>query len=109
MNNRIQEIIQMRKEEPDDPFLLYALALEYHKIENSVRTEETFDQLLKNFPGYLPAYYQAASFYWEIQKFKKARSAFLKGIELAEKMADIKTKEELSNSFQNFLIDLDDL
>jgi tetratricopeptide (TPR) repeat protein len=108
MNNRITEIIQMLKEDPEDPFLMYALALEYHKIKNDLKTEETFDRLLNDFPGYLPTYYQAAHFYWGIGQTEKARSTFLKGISLAENADDLKTKEELRNSYQNFLIDLDE-
>ena len=107
MNNRIKEIIQMLKYEPNDPFLLYALALEYHKIEDDNKTEETFDQLLNNFPDYLPTYYQAAHFYWGKGLIKKAKSAFIKGISLAKQSDEIKTVQELLNSYQNFLMDID--
>ena len=37
MPNRIAELLQLQKEDPSDPFFVYALALEYEKenmIEN---------------------------------------------------------------------------
>jgi tetratricopeptide (TPR) repeat protein len=109
MNNRLEEIIRMVKEDPNDPFLLYALALEYHKIENDKKTEEIYNQLLKKFPEYLPTYYQAAHFFWRKGQVEKARSVFLRGIELAKQIPDNKTLIELSNSYQNFLIEMEEL
>jgi tetratricopeptide (TPR) repeat protein len=108
MNNRIEEIIQMIQNDSSDPFLWYALALEYDKIGNKKEVEDSFDRLLTHFPDYLPTYYQAAHFFWEKGNIEKAKAAFLKGIELAEKAQDIKTAQELRNGYQNFLIDIDD-
>ncbi|MBR9998932.1 MAG: hypothetical protein KFF73_08175 [Cyclobacteriaceae bacterium] len=95
--------------DPDDPFLWYILALEYAKSGNTIRTDEVFDKLLNRFPEYLPTYYQAANFFRENGAIEKARSAFIEGIRLAEITGETKTEQELRNSYQNFLIDIDEL
>ena len=109
MNNRIEEILQMRDQDPDDPFLWYALALEYVKSGDPIVAEKAFDAVLERFPEYLPAYYQAAVYFWDQGSFEKARHAFVQGIRLAEVSDDLKTLQELRNSYQNFLIDLDEI
>ncbi len=108
MNNRIREIIQMIQDDSRDPFLWYVLALEYNKLDDMEETYETFRKLLIQFPDYLPSYYQAAHFFWEIGFIEEAKSTFLKGIELSEKNQDAKTGQELKNAYQNFLIDVDE-
>jgi tetratricopeptide (TPR) repeat protein len=109
MNNRIEELLQMRDQDPDDPFLWYVLALEYVKSGDPIVAEKAFDAVLERFPDYLPAYYQAAVFFWDQGSFEKARYAFGQGIILAEASGDMKTLQELRNSYQNFQIDLDEI
>ncbi len=108
MNNRIREIKNLIQEDPMDPFLYYALALEYLKNNQDNLANELFDELLTKFPDYLPAYYHAAHFYWKQQDLEKARSVFVKGLELAEEQGDIKTLNELQSSHTNLLIELED-
>jgi Tfp pilus assembly protein PilF len=108
MNNRIEEILQLQQQEPDDPFLWYALALEYVKNGEQAKAGEVFDTMLKRFPDYLPLYYQAAHFYWEEGSFDKAGYVFKIGINLAGTKGDTKTLQELTNSYQNFLLDTDE-
>lgn len=109
MNNRIREIIEMRNQEPEDPFLWYLLGLEYVKQGDYIKAEETFDFLLRRFPDYLPSYYQAAHFYWEQGEFEKAKTTFVSGLHLAESLEEIKTLQELRNSYQNFQIDIGEM
>lgn len=104
--DRIQVLIQFTKEEPDNPFNWYALALEYY---NSKPTETViiFDQLLAENPDYLPTYYTAAVFFEEIGELEKAKTIFEKGIQLAQKNNQSKTLGELKNKYQNFLFEHD--
>jgi tetratricopeptide (TPR) repeat protein len=108
MNNRIKEIIQMIQNESGDPFLLYVLALEYGKLDEKDEAGKNYRRLLIQFPEYLPAYYQAGHFFWQTGSVTEAKTTFLKGIELAIKIHDKKTEQELKNAYQNFLIDVDE-
>lgn len=92
---------------PEDPFNYYALALEYAGSDSG-EAEKLFEKLVNHFPDYLPAYYQAANFYFEKDKHEKADVLFLRGISLAEKQGNEKTLRELKGSYSIFKAETDD-
>jgi len=108
MNDRINDLKNLLKNDPDDPFLHYALGLEYNKLGLLNRAIYEFELLLKKFPDYLPVYYQAAHLYMEMGDLYKAKDTFKNGMLLAKSVSELKTFQELSNAYNNFLIDLDD-
>ena len=103
---RITQLEKMYKENPQDSFLVYALALEY-KNQDKKKAEILFDTLLSTFPEYLPTYYHAAGFYNEQGDVQKAKNCYEKGILLAKKQEENHALKELKNAFQNFIIELD--
>ncbi|MDA0193983.1 MAG: tetratricopeptide repeat protein [Bacteroidetes bacterium] len=104
MRNRIDQLNEFIKEEPENPFLIYALALEYLKTEPT-QAKIYFDQLLKYHPSYLPTYYHAAQFYLEIDQRSRARQIYEVGIALTRKTEDHHALKELQNAYTNFLLD----
>lgn len=103
---RLQLLIQFTKEEPENPFNWYALALEYMNSDPG-ETDAIFNQLLKSHPDYLPTYYTSAQFFAEQNQLEKAKEIFEKGIELAGKLKEEKAFKELKNAYQNFLFEND--
>ncbi len=103
--NRLDYLLQLHKEQPDDPFLLYGIALEYKKTDSSA-AGIYFDQLLRLFPDYLATYYQAAEYFAERGYYEKALNIYEHGISLATSLNEIKTLAELKNAKQNLEIDL---
>jgi len=93
-------------EEPDNPFNFYALALEYREIDK-MAARQFFDRVSADFPTYLPAYFPAAHFFFELNELEKAKQLFETGIALAINLQDEKAKKELTNAFQNFLFETD--
>lgn len=97
----LDKLLDFYREDPNDPFNLYALALEYQKHD----TREAglwFEKLLTDFPAYLPAYYQAAQFFNNCQLYEKARDTYRKGIRLAEEQHNNKTLQELQRAYHTF-------
>jgi tetratricopeptide (TPR) repeat protein len=107
MNDRIHDLKYLIEEDPGDPFLFYALGLEYIKIGKSDDAFKQFSFILNKFPGYLPVYYQAAHLMIERGDFENAELIFKAGITLAEKIKDQKTLQELKTAFNNFLFERD--
>jgi tetratricopeptide (TPR) repeat protein len=103
--NRLAYLLELQKEQPDDPFILYGIALEHQK-NNDPETVHCFDQLLKQFPAYLPSYYQAAACFSEAGESEKALLIYSKGIKLAQDLNELKTLAELKNAKQNLEMDL---
>lgn len=96
-NARLQELFNFLREDPDDPFLIYAIAIEYDKL-NADKAMEYYDKLLKIHPNYLPGYYHAAKLYEKMGNNIKASELYKKGIELSVEQKNMKTYRELINA-----------
>ncbi|MBN3582235.1 tetratricopeptide repeat protein [Algoriphagus aestuarii] len=104
--DRLELFKQFSKEEPENPFNWYALALEYCKTD-TLKAAELFDKLLTGFEAYLPTYYTAAHFFTDLEEVDKAKLIYEKGITLAQNQQDTKALQELKNAYQNFLFEYD--
>jgi hypothetical protein len=91
---RLEQLLRFREEDPKDPFPLYALALEYQKID-VIKCESSFDTLLTAFPDYLPTYYHAAKL--------KATLNKVDDIELAIHQQDKSTQRELQAAYEELI------
>lgn len=99
-SERISQLHQLLKEDPEDPFLHYALCLELKKA-GSAEAGTGFETLLNVFPEYLPAYYQAALFMAETGKLERATMVAQSGVLLAQSMNELHTLSELKGLLQN--------
>lgn len=94
------------RDEPENPFNRYALALEIREIDPN-EAAELFDFLLLNHSSYLPVYFPSAHFFFELGQIEKARGIFENGIALARDLNNQKALKELQNAYHNFLFDND--
>ena len=94
--NRKEFIISELKDNPQDPFNQYLMALEYIKENNRVEAISIFDNIYNTSPNYLPAYYIYALNLIELKSFKEAQLIIEKGIQLANSTNKEKVKNELS-------------
>jgi Tfp pilus assembly protein PilF len=104
--DRLQLLRDFIKEEPENPFNFYALALELREKDHE-EASELFDYVLVNHPDYLPVYFPSAHYFAELNALQKARETFEKGIHLAQSKNEEKALKELKNAFQNFLFEND--
>jgi tetratricopeptide (TPR) repeat protein len=102
MADRIQQLREFVNEDPKDPFNLYALALEYQKIDLQ-KAVEIFGLLTRDHPDYVPTYYQLGKLYHELAEHEKALQVFDSGIEKAQKQNDAKALRELKAARQELL------
>jgi len=103
---RLRLLEEFAREEPNNPFNWYALALE---TENSQPDQALFyfRKVLKDFPEYLPVYFPSAHFFSEHELIQEAQETFESGIELAKQLKESKPLHELQNAYQNFLFEND--
>lgn len=117
---RIQQLLNFLEKEPNDTFLIYALATEYLKTDTQ-KALAYFENLLQNHSDYIPTYYHAAELYTNLENYKQANKTYLKGLEVCEqfiqqakdqnKEADrvtIKTVQELKSAYELFLMEFED-
>lgn len=106
-NSRIQQIEKMLEDDPIDPFLHYALCLEFTRI-SPLDGKAYWDKILLQFPEYVPVYYQAGTCYSELGLKEMAIDTWKKGINQAEKQQDRHALTELKSILQNALIEDED-
>ncbi len=95
---RIEVLKNFLREDPDDNFSLYALSLEYIRINNITGAIALLEQLLQLNPDYLAAYYQLGKLFEQQQDFAQATGTFKKGLDIARKQKDQKTLNELQSA-----------
>lgn len=103
-NNRIQQLLDLLKEDPNDAFVHYGLFLEYLKKKDTINAEVYLENLWEKFPDYLPAYYQIAKYYESRGDGDYALKAYVKGIRLAKELKETHTLSELEREYE-FLLD----
>jgi predicted Zn-dependent protease len=99
--DRIEQLRQFAAEEPDDPFNLYALALELLKT-NRAEASRLFERLVQHHRNYLPTYYPYAQLLIETGEPAKAEEIFKLGIQTAKGQNDQKTLREIEAAYHDW-------
>jgi tetratricopeptide (TPR) repeat protein len=97
MPSRLELLREMLEKDPKDPFLHYALALEYIKGADTDKAIEVLIALTHESPDYLASYYQLGKLL-EAQDTEKAKAYYKKGIDIARQQKNMKTLGELNEA-----------
>jgi tetratricopeptide (TPR) repeat protein len=95
---RLEQILEMLKQDPNDPFLNYAMALEHAKLGNIETAINAIENIISRDENYLGGYYQLGKFYEQALQPEKAMEVYKKGIEIAKKQNNRKTLGELNEA-----------
>ncbi len=96
--NRKELLLDVLRENPDDAFARYALALEYKKENLPSKAREVLESLRKSQPDYLPTYYQLGKLIEEDGDDERALRVYKDGLHLAIRLHDLKTRSELEEA-----------
>ena len=88
----------MLREEPNDSFLNYAMALELEKKGEFKKAISLIEELLSRDENYLGAYYQLGKYYEEDKNISGAKTIYQKGITIAQKQKNRKAEGELKEA-----------
>ena len=91
----MQQLQKMLQRQPDDPFLLYGLAMEHKKANDLTGALQWLDRVLQNDPNYCYAYYQRGQVHELAGDADAARKAYREGIEAAARAGDAHARTEL--------------
>jgi Flp pilus assembly protein TadD len=94
--SRKQQIEEMLAEDPNDPFLLYGLAMEHVSAGQDEEAVRCFEELLRTAPDYVPGYMQAGRALARLNRVEEARTVFQTGIETARQKGDLHAAEEMA-------------
>src|SRR5438309_11361139 len=101
--NRIEILNGFLKENPNDSFSRYALALEYAKLGQNDDALREFETVKTSDPQYLATYYQLGQLYQTLAQKHEAEKTFRTGITVASKAGDEHTKRELAAALETIL------
>ena len=96
--DRLAQLETLLLEDPKDPFLHYAIALEYASRGNKNEAIARIEKLITDKPDYLGAYYQLGQLYEQTQQNEKAITTYRTGTTLAQKSGNKKTLGELNEA-----------
>jgi tetratricopeptide (TPR) repeat protein len=106
VNSRIQHLEHIIVDNPNDTFALFALAKEYEKLGDFVKSSQLFENLIIIDVNYIGAYYHLAKVYEQLEEVKKALNIYDSGIKIAKQLNDMHALSELKNAKMNLELDL---
>lgn len=107
MSNRLEELQQFLKDSPNDPFLKYAITMEYRKTGDVEAALAGFEDLQANHPDYVGTYYHFAKFLEEQGKKEEAVKIYQAGMEVAQRVRNRHAYQELLAA-HNLAMGIDD-
>jgi hypothetical protein len=94
--SRREKLEAMLAENPADPFLCYAIALELDKEGNHEGSLDRLAELQRAEPPYVPAFFMAAQQLVKVARIAEARTALRDGIDQARIQGDAHAAGEMS-------------
>lgn len=99
MATKLDRIRAVCAAQPGEPFAWYSLAMELWKTSTTEATE-AFARVHRDFPDYLPAYYQHGKLLAELGQPEAARPVLEAGVALARRVGDGHALGELSAALE---------
>ncbi len=96
--DRLPHILQMLESQPEDAFLLYALAKEYEKRGEEEKALETFLKLRTLHPDYVGFYYHLGKLYERLGRADEAMATYEEGMQWCQKVGDQHAFSELQTA-----------
>jgi tetratricopeptide (TPR) repeat protein len=107
MKSRIEQLQEFLKEDSNDSFLKYALALEYVRVAEYETARDCFLKLITDDENYVASYYQLGKLYESLNDLEKAIEIYKKGIKIAKNSENKKTLLELQEAY-SMLMEIDE-
>jgi len=96
---RLQQLTAFLQENPEDPFLKYAIATEYLKLGNTAEALRYYEDLKENHPAYVGTYYHLGKLYEVLDRKEEAIAVYEKGMEVANVKRDRHALSELKAAY----------
>jgi len=95
MNSRLEQLELLASKDPGDPFIQYAIALEYVSSHQLEQAAGILEKLMEASPDYTAGYHQAGRVYEQLDRDDEARRCYEQGIVVAERQGDAKDLDEM--------------
>ena len=94
-STRLAKLLEFLQSDPNDPFVLYALATEYNTANDTEKALEYYLKLTTDHPEYVGTYYHLGKLYEKLQQTDQAIAVYQQGMLVARNKRDMHAFSEL--------------
>ncbi len=98
LDNKLEQLLSLLKDMPNEPFILFALAQECAKKGIVSEALKYYERIVETSPGYTGTYYHLGKLYEELGRKDDALSVYKKGMEITQKKGDHHALSELQSA-----------
>ena len=99
INTRLNKLLNFLESQPNDPFILYALATEYNSLNDTVQAFHYYLKLVAEHPDYVGTYYHLGKLYQQEAQPEKAIEIYQLGMQRARAKGDRHAFSELQGAY----------
>ncbi len=92
---RLEKLLEFIKAEPEDPFLKYALATEYLRLNQTDKALAYYEDLVNKHPNYVGTYYHLGKLYEALNRKQDAINTYETGMKVTREQRDNHAFSEL--------------
>lgn len=100
-STRLAKLLEFLQSDPNDPFVLYALATEYNTSNDTEKALGYYLKLITDHPDYVGTYYHLGKLYQKIEEMELALDIYQKGMIAARKKGDMHAFSELQGAYNS--------
>ena len=105
---KIDRLQNFLKNNPEDPFLQYALAMEYIKMEEDDNALNIFKVLTEQHPDYIGTYYHFGKLLEKLNKKEEASDIYQLGMRIAKDQKEMHTFQELQGAYNLLCLEMEE-
>ncbi len=105
---KIQKLAKILKNDPEDSFAKFALALELLKNNQVEKPLKLFESIYRHDPNYLGVYYHLGKLYQSLNRYEDALTCFREGVVIAKNQNEQRTLSELKDALNELDIEKND-
>ncbi len=106
--NRLERLLEFFKNEPNDPFLKYALATEYLRLNNTEEALRFYLNLVDKHTDYIGTYYHLGKLYEHLNQQNDALKTYEQGIEIGKRIKNQHALSELLGAYNSLQDEMED-
>ncbi|MFB3788463.1 MAG: hypothetical protein ACE15F_19055 [bacterium] len=99
--SRLETLLQMVRDDPEDAFSRYALALEYKKLDDTHRALTELEEVIRRHPDYAAAYFMAGQYLEGEGRRIEAAARLREGIGAARRSKDQHALSEMQDFLES--------
>jgi len=101
--SRLEKLLDFLRNEPNDEFLLYALATEYLRLNDTEKALLYYEKLVNEHADYVGTYYHLGKLYEALQRKDDAIKTYEQGMKIAQNKRDHHALAELRAVYEELV------